>query len=1375
MTSQPLPSGDPSRSRPRWSILLSTALGVLLLAAALAPASALAKPSTETQIECGLGGRILMGEAETCTATVRNLSITDQTDPSGIATFATVATGTFSPENKCVLQFVRSQVDRCSVQFTARPPLLIGTVRFEAHYPGNGALEPSSGATAVREIEPVPTSTTVACKPGSRTVVGLGITCTAKVTDISATPHDAVGFIRFSTSGPGGFPPQACPLEHIGVTGVTQCSLTYTPTGVGGGIHTITAQYENNGDENTLAQTIHLNSNGGTGVRVLAAPDPSKVTVSCSPARLKPNATTQCTATVADEVAEPATPEGTVDFSHTNQGSFAPASCTLAPKGDGKSASCQVAYTPTAVNPHEITAGYGGDLSHAPASGTGTIVVPHDTGTTVSCRPATVIFEGATACTVLVADEATPGQSPSTGVVKFASTGPGTFSSSGACRLFAVAAGVSRCQIVYTPAEVGSPSTHTITASYEADERHEPSQGQTAVVVTPTNNGHTTTTAVDCEPSTVILGGGSVCTVDVNDADASPTAPSGEIVFASDAPGDFGAGACQLFQVSPSKSRCQVIYAPLEVGPGMHDITAIYPGDAGHKPSVGLTSIVVTPPNGGHHTTAAIACIPATVASGEMTTCTATVVDVEAGGTTTPHGGVFFATDAPGIFNPGGCILAATGDGKSATCQVAFTPSSIGGHELKALYSGDPTHAPAEGSTNVLATAPGNAHATATTISCTPGSVEAGHSAECGATVEDKAATGATPPSGTVHFATTAAGAFSPVDCVLAANADGRTASCQVKVGYAPNVAAPAGIQQLGAAYSSDATHAASVGNFNLTVTPGGGGGGAGSATATRMRCEPATVILGGASACTATVEDPSAGGGNTPSGEVRFASDGPGAFAHQAACQLFPVSNGRARCQIVYTPNAVGGGRHTIKASYEGDAGHEPSQAEVPLAVLPPNGGHHTVAQLSCEPAAVFLGGASVCTATVRDTTAAGAQAPNGGVIFASDGPGSFKTGGCILFAIGASESRCQVIYTASAIGSGPSHTITAIYPGSNGFEPSAGEAQIVVVPPNGGHPTRTTISCTPQSLPAGSSTNCTAQVENTDQSAAPPSGNVVFGSDNPGTFGNGGCVLVPLGQGKSSCELRYNTIEPGANGGDHEITAVYGGNNANGAIEAHEPSLGTTTVHVSSADRHPTQAALACAPAGVFLGGPTATCTVTVTDVATSPTAPSGAVSFASDSPGAFANGVSCTLAAAGGGAASCQVDYAPNAIGSGAHAITASYAGDTSHQKAQVLTRLTVGGPPNTFIKRVKMKKRKRGRTAKLAKRRGILRFTSDQPGTTFQCKLGKRRFRPCRARFNLRRFKKKGRHVLRVRAVNSQGVVDPTPAIYRWRVRKAHRRH
>jgi hypothetical protein len=65
-----------------------------------------------------------------------------------------------------------------------------------------------------------------------------------------------------------------------------------------------------------------------------------------------------------------------------------------------------------------------------------------------------------------------------------------------------------------------------------------------------------------------------------------------------------------------------------------------------------------------------------------------------------------------------------------------------------------------------------------------------------------------------------------------------------------------------------------------------------------------------------------------------------------------------------------------------------------------------------------------------------------------------------------------------------------------------------------------------------------------------------------------------------------------------------------------------------------------------------------------------------------------------------------------------------------------------------------------------RRVRFRFSADEPGSTFECKLDKRPFRPCLSPFS--RKVAPGPHVFRVRSRDVAGNLDASPARFAWRV-------
>ena len=104
------------------------------------------------------------------------------------------------------------------------------------------------------------------------------------------------------------------------------------------------------------------------------------------------------------------------------------------------------------------------------------------------------------------------------------------------------------------------------------------------------------------------------------------------------------------------------------------------------------------------------------------------------------------------------------------------------------------------------------------------------------------------------------------------------------------------------------------------------------------------------------------------------------------------------------------------------------------------------------------------------------------------------------------------------------------------------------------------------------------------------------------------------------------------------------------------------------------PTSTSVSCSPASIA-AGQTSSCTATVSDTIGG-SAPSGAVTYSSDSPGSFGLGNPCVLAPTQtSGVASCGVTYAPAAVSSGTDTITASYGGDAVHRPSTGSAVVTV----------------------------------------------------------------------------------------------------
>ena len=213
---------------------------------------------------------------------------------------------------------------------------------------------------------------------------------------------------------------------------------------------------------------------------------------------------------------------------------------------------------------------------------------------------------------------------------------------------------------------------------------------------------------------------------------------------------------------------------------------------------------------------------------------------------------------------------------------------------------------------------------------------------------------------------------------------------------------------------------------------------------------------------------------------------------------------------------------------------------------------------------------------------------------------------------------------------------------------------------------PTTTVLNCSPNPVAIGQATSCTAAVTDTVPGGTPPTGQVTFTSDTSGgSLSSNSCTLSPGGTlGQASCVVSYTPGQTGS--GTQTITATYGGDGSHAASSGQAAltlTLRTTTT------------ALTCTPNTVAIGQATS-CTATVTDATPSPAAPTGQVTFTSDTSGGSLSSSSCTLSPAStSGQSSCAVSYTPGQTGSGSQTITAAYGGDSSHTTSSGQAALTV----------------------------------------------------------------------------------------------------
>jgi len=118
-----------------------------------------------------------------------------------------------------------------------------------------------------------------------------------------------------------------------------------------------------------------------------------------------------------------------------------------------------------------------------------------------------------------------------------------------------------------------------------------------------------------------------------------------------------------------------------------------------HSPSTQGTSS--NDNNGTHakdYTSSSVTCSPSTIASGDKSTCTATVPDTTTS-SNTPTGTVSFMSSNPGVGTVATyCTLSA------GTCAADFAGAAAGTTTITGTYGGDSSHTGSSGSSNIIIT-----------------------------------------------------------------------------------------------------------------------------------------------------------------------------------------------------------------------------------------------------------------------------------------------------------------------------------------------------------------------------------------------------------------------------------------------------------------------------------------------------------------------------------------------------------------------------------------------------------------------------------------------------------------------------------------------
>ena len=317
---------------------------------------------------------------------------------------------------------------------------------------------------------------------------------------------------------------------------------------------------------------------------------------------------------------------------------------------------------------------------------------------------------------------------------------------------------------------------------------------------------------------------------------------------------------------------------------------------------------------------------------------------------------------------------------------------------------------------------------------------------------------------------------------------------------------------------------------------------------------------------------------------------------------------------QASFTTSALSGGTHSITAVYSGDTAFATSSSSPPLLQVVNTGVATTTTALVSSANPSNFGDSVTFTATV---TSGAAGVPMGSVVF--------KDGSTVLATVPLSGAA-QASFT-TAVLTGGSHTITAVYSGDSKFGASTGTL-VQVVNKLG---TSTLVASAPNPSVYGSRVTLSATVTSTNPKAGAPTGMVSF-NDGATSLGT-----VSLG-GDGTANFPTSTLGAGT----HSITASYVGD-ANFTAST-SPAISQVVTKASSS----TVLSASANPVGFATA-------VTFTATVTTPTggAATGTVTF-NDGGAAIGSG---TLNASG------VATFTTSSLTAGTHTITAVYGGDAN----------------------------------------------------------------------------------------------------------------
>jgi Bacterial Ig-like domain (group 3) len=237
--------------------VLALALGWMLATGSPAEAEVGTGAST-VKLDCG--PPVVVSQPAPCEVTVTdNVRSPPTLTPTGTVDFGATSEGTFTPSS-CNLTESAPGEAGCTVKYD---PMQAGEQTINASYAGDSTYAVSPGS-AVLTVNPRATTLAVSCGPP--VLVSQTATCTVTATDSDGAgmPSAPAGTVSFDASAEGTFSSSSCELTESAAAHQSSCSVNYTPTQVGSGIHKLAATYP--------SDAVHAGSRESAMLTVGAAP-----------------------------------------------------------------------------------------------------------------------------------------------------------------------------------------------------------------------------------------------------------------------------------------------------------------------------------------------------------------------------------------------------------------------------------------------------------------------------------------------------------------------------------------------------------------------------------------------------------------------------------------------------------------------------------------------------------------------------------------------------------------------------------------------------------------------------------------------------------------------------------------------------------------------------------------------------------------------------------------------------------------------------------------------------------------------------------------------------------------------------------------------